>query len=185
MVATLISALTSGRGQLWLLSVAAIGSGALLAVLAVPAALARDVERLQRSGALLTMAAVAVSLLALTSAHRLARSRPMRWLATDARAFGFFLRLAAYVLAGIAGFVVYKFLLDGIASAAGYGDPYAGMSRHVGRSDVGTWIVGIGLLAAWPVCMYLFVLGQAGAIALGATALARIAAAVVRVVRAG
>lgn len=185
MLASLISALTSSRGQLWLLSVAAIESGALLAVLAVPAVLARDVERLQRSGAVLTMAAVAVSLLALISARRLARSRAMRWLAASARPFRFFLRLAAYVLAGLTGFVLYKFLLDAIAAAAGFSDPYAGMSKHIGRTDVGTWIVGIGLLAAWPVCMYLFVLGQAAVLALGATALARTAAAVVRVVRAG
>ena len=173
-----VSALTTRLGQLGLLVAAACESGALLGLLAVPAVLARDFDALSRTGLVLTGAAFGASLIAIPSARWLAGTRVTRWLARDAHAFGFFGRLAVCVLAGLAGFWVYKSLLDALAIVSGSSDPYAGMSRPLSDADIGTWIVGIGLLLAWPACMYLFVLGQFGALTLASTAIATIAAVV-------
>ena len=174
MVARFTTALTSPRGQRWLLLLVAVESGALLAVLVVPAVLSGTFGTLGRTGLLLTAAAFAVSVLVLPAASWLARLRITRWLASDSSGFVFLMRLAACVVVGLVGFVVYKTLLDGLASTAGSVNPYSGMSKPAREADIGTLIVGLGLLAAWPVCMYLFVLGQAGAVALAITSLRRL-----------
>ena len=174
MMQSLTRALTSARGQWWLLFTGAMESTALLAVLAIPAIASGRLQLLHTTGVVLTAAAAALSFLALSSTAWLARSRFSRWLARDTRVFAFSLRLTAGVLAGVAAFVVYKLLLDRAATLAGALDPYAGMSKPIDEADVGTFIVGIGLLAAWPACMYLFVLGQAGALTLALTGIGRL-----------
>jgi hypothetical protein len=174
MIDTLSRALTSSRGQWWLLFAGAVESTALLAVLAIPPVALNRLAALRTTGVLLTAAAATLSFLVLPSSVWLARSRLLRWLARDARILAFIPRLSACVLAGLAAFVVYKLLLDGVAAFAGSPDPYAGMSKPIAEADVGTFIVGIGLLAAWPVCMYLFILGQAGALAFALTGAARL-----------
>ena len=166
-----ISALTTGRGQRWLLTAAAVESSVLLGILAVPAWLARDYHAFARTGMVLTAAAVVASVLAVSAAPRLAESRVSRWLARDTNLAAFLVRLTACVLAGLVVFAIYKTLLDALASA-GSSDPYAGMPLPLLNAGLGTWIVGLGLLAAWPPCMYLFVLGQAGVLALLVNAVA-------------
>jgi hypothetical protein len=172
MCESFISALTTGRGQRWLLTAAAVESSVLLGILAVPAWLARDYHAFARTGMVLTAAAVVASLLAVSAAPRLAESRVSRWLARDTNLAAFLVRLTACVLAGLVAFVIYKTGLDALASAAGSSDPYAGMPIPLLNAGLGTWIVGLGLLAAWPPCMYLFVLGQAGVLALLVNAVA-------------
>jgi hypothetical protein len=172
MLESFIGALTTGGGQRWLLTAAAVESGALLAILAVPAWLARDYEAFGKSGMVLTAAAVTASTLGVSAADWLAESRVSRWLAGDSSPAAFLSRLTAVVLAGLAAFAVYKAGLDAVAMGAGSSDPYAGMPTPLREAGLGTWIVGIGLLAAWPPCMYLFVLGQAGVLALLVNAVA-------------
>ena len=174
MIYLLTEILTSARGQWWLLFAGAIESSVLLTVLAVPALMSGRFDALRTTGLLLTAAAVAVSFLVLPSAAWLARCPVSRWLVRDTRVLAFTLRLGGCLLAGLVGFVLYKTLLDSAASLAGSDDPYAGMSQPLDAADVGTFIVGIGLLAAWPGCMYFFILGQAGALSLALTGIHRL-----------
>jgi len=180
MLYRLTGILTSARGQWWLLFAGAIESSVLLAVLVRPALMSGRFDALRTTGLLLTGAAVAVSFLVLPSAAWLAHCPVSRWVARDTRVFAVILRLGACLLAGLVGFVLYKTLLDSAARLAGSDDPYAGMSQPIAAADVGTFIVGIGLLAAWPGCMYLFILGQAGALSLALTSIHRLRDMVLR-----
>lgn len=174
--------LTSTRGQTWLLSIGIGESAMLLMLLAARALSAGQYTMLQNTGMLFTAAAVVFSVASLPLAAWLAGSRVMHWLSAG-RARGFLVRLAAVLFGGLLVFAVYKTAIDGVAHALGSANPYAGMQTSVDGADVGTLVVGTGLLLAWPPVVYLFVLAQAALILLTLTLFERVAVRALKVIR--
>jgi hypothetical protein len=128
--------------------------------------------------------AFALSLLSLALVNRLGGPVLVRWMTEDTHAPAFFRRFALVFIGGVAVLGIYQAALWGMAYLLGAGDPFDILELPLDGADPRTWVIAIGLLAAWPPFVYFWILTQVGGTALSAWALARLGARVVGVGRA-
>jgi hypothetical protein len=135
-------------------------------------------------GVLVCAVAIALSLLSLAVVNRLGGPALVRWLVEDTRAPAFLRRFALLFTVGVAVLGIYQAALWSAAYLAGAPDPFDILELPLAGADARTWVVAIGLLAAWPPFVYFWILTQVGGAALSTWALARLGAWLLGVVRA-
>jgi hypothetical protein len=135
-------------------------------------------------GVLVCAVAIALSLLSLAVVNRLGGVALVRWLVEDTSAPAFLRRFALLFTGGVAVLGIYQAALWGAAHLVGAGDPFDILELPLDGAGARTWMVAMGLLAAWPLFVYFWILTQVGGAALSTWALARLGARLLSVVRA-
>ena len=179
-----LTRLTSERGQRRLLL---IGIAEFLLVAAVDIAVEMWTGQsvtIGSFGVLVCALAIALSLLSLGVVNRLGGLTLARWLVEDTRAPAFLCRFARVFTGGVAVLGIYQAALWGAAYLVGAGDPFDILELPLHGAGARSWVLAIGLLAAWPPFVYFWILTQVVGAALSTWALARLGARLVSVVRA-
>ena len=113
-------------------------------------------------GVLVCAVAMALSLLSLAVVTRLGGLALVCWLVEDTRAPAFVRRFALVFAGGVAVLGIYQAALWGAAYLVGAGDPFDILELPLHAAGVRTWLVAIGLLAAWPPFVYFWILTRLG-----------------------
>jgi len=87
-------------------------------------------------------------------------------------------------IAGTAALGIYQATLWGAAYLMGAGDPFDTLALPFEEVGLGTLVVGVGLLAAWPPFVYFWILTQVAGAALSMCILTRLGVLLLKVVHA-
>jgi hypothetical protein len=108
----------------------------------------------------------------------------MRWLLGDLSFFAFLRRFAVVFIAGITVLGMYQAILWGAASLMGTVDPFDTLALPLEHVGLGTLVVGVGLLVAWPPFVYFWIVTQVAGAAVSMYVLTRLGVLLLTVVRA-
>src|SRR5262249_11860210 len=111
-------------------------------------------------GVLLCSGAILLSVLSLPLAVRFGGPMLMSCVLGDPSLFAFLRRFAVVFIAGTAVLGIYQATLWGAAHLMGAGDPFDTLAMPLAEVGLGTLIVGVGLLVAWPPFVYFWILTQ-------------------------
>jgi len=125
-------------------------------------------------GVLLCSGAILLSVLSSPLVVRFGGPRLMSWLLGDPSLFAFLRRFAVVFIAGTAVLGIYQATLWGAAHLMGAGDPFDTLAMPLAEVGLGTLIVGVGLLVAWPPFVYFWILTQVAGAALSMCILNRL-----------
>ena len=135
-------------------------------------------------GVLLCSAAIFLSVLSRPLVTRLGGPKLMRWLLADPSFFAFLRRFAVVFIAGITVLGIYQATLWGAAYLMGTGDPFDTLELPLEKVGLATFVVGVGLLVAFPPFVYFWMLTQVVGAALTMFVLRRLGVRLLKVVRA-
>jgi hypothetical protein len=164
-----------------------VGSGEFLLVVCADLALdmwSGESATIGSFGVLLCAAALLLSVLSQPLVTRFGGPKLMSWLLEDLSLCVFLRRFAVVFTAGVIVLGIYQATLWGAAYLMGTGDPFDTLALPLEKAGLGTLVIGVGLLVAWPPFVYFWILTQVVGAALSMYALTRLGVLLLKVIRA-